>query len=84
VAEVRRVAAAPTGPDALLVIRNRDQTTVLTGVAQERVRAFHQTLLGELGHAVTNHTIPLHLTETQAAFPGSPLGRLTGQHHERT
>lgn len=31
--EVRSVSTATTGPNALLVIRNGQETTVLTGVA---------------------------------------------------
>ena len=82
-AEVRSVSAATTGPDTLLVIGDGQETAVLTRVAQKRIGAFHQTFLGELGHTVTDYTVPFHLAESQAAFSGTPLGRLPSEHNQR-
>ena len=80
-AEVRGVPAATTGPDTLLVIGDGQETAVLTRVAEKRIGAFHQTFLGELGHTVTDYTVPFHLAESQTALTSSALGRLPGQHH---
>lgn len=83
-AEVRGVPAATTGPDTLLVIGDSQETTVLTGITQKGVGAFHQTFLSELGHAVTNDAITFHLTESQATFTSTAFSRLPGQHHQRS
>ena len=82
--KVRRIGTAAADPNALLFIDDGYQTTLTTRITQEGIGAFHQTLLRKFGHAMANHRITLHLTESQATLTCSALCWLPREHHEWT
>ncbi len=69
-----RISTSTTQPDSFLTVYHCEKTTVFTGIAGELIRAFHQTLLREFSHTMSNNTISLHFSEAQTRFYLAPQG----------
>lgn len=64
----------------MVYIRNRaHQPTDIAHMDPVRIRDFKQTLLEESRRTVRNHTIALHLSETETAVTRTTLDRLSGE-----
>lgn len=71
------VAAAPAFVGVRSCVGDGHQSTQVANVNLVRIRGFKQTFFEELGGAVSDLAVPLHLSETQTAVAARDTGRST-------
>jgi hypothetical protein len=63
----------------LLEVGLAEESTGVAHVDTVAVRDVEKTLFEEAGRSMRDHTVTLHLSETQTSISGSSFGRLSGQ-----
>ena len=80
----RAVAASAAFKRVLAQVRDRGQAAQIAYVQAVGVACIVHAFLEEVGHAVRDHTVALHLTETKTTIAAAALDRLAREDLHRT